>query len=130
MLIPSNLFKCNIRDWTTNSAGGQKLSSHYITVNAGVYQPLNQGQVIENLDVNENDNVTVDGMDYIGNIEYQIYRYFDWDVTFEPAELKYIYRLHNPEEFATSVTTYGPVYYYYRKDHVGNNREVWRASYT
>ncbi len=120
---------CQIKH--TYSAGGQKLSSRYITVNAGVYQPLNQGQVIENLDVNENDNVTVDGMDYIGNIEYQIYRYFDWDVTFEPAELKYIYRLHNPEGFATNATTTnGPIYSYYRKDHLGNNREVWRASYT
>ncbi|MEA4983831.1 MAG: RHS repeat-associated core domain-containing protein [Paludibacter sp.] len=120
---------CQIKH--TYSAGGQKLSSRYITVNAGVYQPLNQGQVVENLDVNENDNVTVEGMDYIGNIEYQIYRYFDWDVTFEPAELKYIYRVHNPEGFATNATTTnGPIYSYYRKDHLGNNREVWRASYT
>ncbi|MEA4983826.1 hypothetical protein SDC9_67353 [bioreactor metagenome] len=70
-------------------------------------------------------------MDYIGNIEYQIYRYFDWDVTFEPAELKYIFRVHNPEGFATNATTTnGPIYSYYRKDHLGNNREVWRASYT
>ncbi|MPM20913.1 hypothetical protein SDC9_67351 [bioreactor metagenome] len=70
-------------------------------------------------------------MDYIGNVEYQIYRYFDWDVTFEPAELKYIYRIHNPEGFATNATTTnGPIYSYYRKDHLGNNREVWRASYT
>lgn len=120
---------CQIKH--TYAADGQKLSSRYITVNAGVYQPLNQGQVIENLDVNENDNVTVDGMDYIGNIEYQIYRYFDWDVTFEPAELKYIFRVHNPEGFAkNTTTTNGPIYSYYRKDHLGNNREVWRASYT
>ncbi len=120
---------CQIKH--TYAAGGQKLSSRYITVNAGVYQPLNPGQVIENLDVNENDNVTVDGMDYIGNIEYQIYRYFDWDVTFEPAELKYIFRVHNPEGFAkNTTTTNGPIYSYYRKDHLGNNREVWRASYT
>ncbi len=117
--------------WIFDDAGKQKLSSRYITVNAGVYQPLNPGQIIENLDVNENDNVTVDGMDYIGNIEYQIYRYFDWDVTFEPAELKYIYRIHNPEGFATNATTTnGPIYSYSRKDHLGNNREVWRASYT
>jgi RHS repeat-associated protein len=120
---------CQIKH--TYAADGQKLSSRYVTVNAGVYQPLNPGQVIENLDVNENDNVTVDGMDYIGNIEYQIYRYFDWDVTFEPAELKYIFRVHNPEGFAkNTTTTNGPIYSYYRKDHLGNNREVWRASYT
>ncbi|MDO9152760.1 MAG: hypothetical protein Q7U47_03470, partial [Paludibacter sp.] len=26
-------------------------------------------------------------------------------------------------------TTYGPIYNYYRKDHLGNNREVWNAVY-
>jgi RHS repeat-associated protein len=113
------------------NAAGQKLSSRNITVEAGVYQPLNPGQIIENLDVNENDNVTVEGMDYIGNIEYQIYRFFDWDVTFEPVEYKYLSKIHNPEGYATSATTSnGPIYYYYRRDHLGNNREVWRASYT
>ncbi len=35
---------CQIKH--TYSAGGQKLSSRYITVNTGVYQPLNPGQVI------------------------------------------------------------------------------------
>ena len=54
---------CQIKN--TYSADGQKLSSRYITVNAGVYQSLNPGQVIDNLDVNENDNVTVEGTDYI-----------------------------------------------------------------
>ncbi len=48
---------CQIKN--TYSADGQKLSSRYVTVNAGVYQPLNPGQIIDYLDVNENDNVTV-----------------------------------------------------------------------
>jgi RHS repeat-associated protein len=113
------------------NAAGQKLSSRNITVEAGVYQPLNPGDIILNIDVNENDNVTVEGMDYIGNFEYQIYRFFDWDVTFEPVEYKYLSKIHNPEGYATSATTSnGPIYYYYRRDHLGNNREVWRASYT
>jgi RHS repeat-associated protein len=113
------------------NAAGQKLSSRNITVDAGVYQPLNPGDIILNIDVNENDNVTVEGMDYLGNIEYQIYRFFDWDVTFEPVEYKYLSKIHNPEGYATSATTSnGPVYYYYRRDHLGNNRELWRASYT
>jgi RHS repeat-associated protein len=113
------------------NAAGQKLSSRNITVEAGVYQPLNPGDIILNIDVNENDNVTVEGMDYIDNFEYQIYRFFDWDVTFEPVEYKYLSKIHNPEGYATSATTSnGPIYYYYRRDHLGNNREVWRASYT
>ena len=120
---------CQIKH--TNSAGEQKLSSRNITVEAGVYQPLNPGDIIENLDVNENDNVTVEGMDHIGNMEYYSGRYFDWDVTFEPVEYHSLYRIHNPEGYAISATTSnGPIYYYYRCDHLGNNREVWPASYT
>ena len=121
---------CQIKN--TYSAGGQKLSSRYVTVAEGVYQPLNPGQVIENLDVNENDNVTVDGTDYLGNIEYQVYRYFDWDLTYEPVEQKYLWRVHNPEGYVSNFSLgslYGPAYNYYRKDHLGNNREVWNASY-
>ena len=121
---------CQIKN--TYSADGQKLSSRYVTVAEGVYQPLNPGQVIENLDVNENDNVTVDGTDYVGNIEYQVDRYFDWDLTYEPVEQKYLYRVHNPEGYVNTFvlgSSYGPVYNYYRKDHLGNNREVWNASY-
>jgi len=121
---------CQIKN--TYSADGQKLSSRYVTVAEGVYQPLNPGQVIDYLDVNENDNVTVDGTDYVGNIEYEIYRYFDWDLTFEPAELKYLWRVHNPEGYVSTFSLgslYGPVYNYYRKDHLGNNCEVWSASY-
>ena len=121
---------CQIKN--TYSADGQMLSSRYVTVAEGVYQPLNPGQVIDYLDVNENDNVTVDGTDYVGNIEYEIYRYFDWDLTFEPAELKYLWRVHNPEGYVSTFginSSYGPVYNYYRKDHLGNSREVWSASY-
>ena len=70
-------------------------------------------------------------MDHIGNMEYYSGRYFDWDVTFEPVEYHSLYRIHNPEGYATSATTSnGPIYYYYRRDHLGNNREVWPASYT
>ena len=82
--------------------------------------------------MNENDNVTVDGSDYLGNIEYQVDRYFDCDLTYEPVEQKYLYRVHNSEGYVSTFginSSYGPVYNYYRKDHPGNNREVWSASY-
>ena len=44
----------------------------------------------------------------------------------------YLLRMHNPEGYADNVTInpYGPYYYYYHKDHLGNNREVWRAAYS
>ena len=70
-------------------------------------------------------------MDHIGNMEYYSGRYFDWNVTFEPVEYHSLCRIHNPEGYATSATTSnGPIYYYYRRDHLGNNREVWPVPYT
>ena len=41
-------------------------------------------------------------------------------------------RMHNTEGYADNVTInpYGPFYYYYHKDHLGNNREVWKAAYS
>ena len=40
--------------------------------------------------------------------------------------------MHNTEGYADNVTInpYGPFYYYYHKDHLGNNREVWKAAYS
>lgn len=78
-LLDTIQFKNGCQIKNTYSAGGQKLGSRY---------------------------VTVDGTDYVGNIEYQVDRYFNWDVTFEPAELKYLWRVHNPEGYVSSITTY------------------------
>jgi len=53
-------------------------------------------------------------------------------LTYEPVEQKYLWRVHNPEGYVSTFSLgslYGPVYSYYRKDHLGNNREVWNASY-
>jgi RHS repeat-associated protein len=115
------------------AADGKKLSSRYVTLVPGIFNPLNPGQVIDGLDVNENDFVTIEGMDYINNIEYKVSRIFDWDVSFEPKDNISIKRVHNGEGYAEGVTyvTEGnePAYSYYRRDHLGNNREVWCASY-
>ena len=46
--------------------------------------------------------------------------------------MKYLWRVHNPEGYVSTFginSSYGPAYNYYRKDHLGNNREVWNASY-
>jgi RHS repeat-associated protein len=115
------------------AADGKKLRSRYITLVPGIFNPLNPGQIIDGLDVNENDFVTIGGMDYINNIEYKVSRIFDWDVSFEPKDNISIKRVHNGEGYAEGVTyvTEGnePAYSYYRRDHLGNNREVWCASY-
>ena len=64
------------------------------------------------------------GMIYIDNLEYQI--------TSGMLQSLYLLRMHNPEGYADNVTMnpYGPFYYYYHKDHLGNNREVWKAAYS
>jgi len=61
------------------------------------------------------------GMIYIDNLEYQI--------TSGMLQSLYLLRMHNPEGYAdnVSINPYGPFYYYYHKDHLGNIREVWRA---
>ncbi len=116
----------------TYDASGRKLGMRYAIVQEGVFNPIIPGQVIENLDVSELDNVSITGTDYVGNIEYNVTRYFDWDVTYEPQEGKSLWRVYNPEGYTTHILTSmtsGPIYNYYRKDHLGNNREVWRASH-
>ena len=40
-----------------------------------------------------------------------------------------IHKVYNTEGYANNIQGYyGPNYQYYRKDHLGNNREVWRAT--
>ena len=66
------------------------------------------------------------------HVEYQVDRYFDWDVTYQAYDARYLSCIHNAEGYVSSVQTnsaYTPAYYYYRKDHLGSNREVWRSSY-
>jgi len=39
-------------------------------------------------------------------------------------------RVYNPEGYADALTgAGGPLYKYYRRDHLGNVREVWQAAY-
>ena len=39
-------------------------------------------------------------------------------------------RVYNPEGYADALTTTGPLYKYYRRDHLGNIREVWQPAYS
>ncbi|MDO9154957.1 MAG: hypothetical protein Q7U47_14820 [Paludibacter sp.] len=113
-------------------AGGQKLSTRYKTLSYLLPQPLNPGEILSGaVDVNADETVIVEGTDYLGNIEYKVIRTFDYDVTELPVDSRFVERICNPEGYLTHhlTTTYGPIYNYYRKDHLGNNREVWQAAY-
>lgn len=58
------------------------------------------------------------GTAYIGNIEYNTLR--------GNSSLTAISRIYNAEGYVESPAN--PQYHYYRRDHLGNNREVWLAN--
>jgi RHS repeat-associated protein len=99
----------------TYNAGGQKLGTEYFTQLTNI-TPLADGQIISP----SYNPGTVDqtGNAYIGNVEYVTQN--------GNSSLTAISRIYNGEGYVENVSS--PKYYYYRKDHLGNNREVWLAN--
>jgi len=109
------------------AADGRKLETQYRTVRHNVNIPaVNIGETA-NLN---NSNSHLDGTIYAGNKEYKYswMRFVDWQPT----------RIHNPEGYIsfnpmngadTQAGWSSDWYNYYRRDHLGNVREVWRAPY-
>jgi len=101
------------------AADGRKLGTEYFTRVTNLAVPLITGQVINqtySLNV-----INQNGTAYIDNKEYTT-------LNGNPA-LTTINRVHNAEGYADNLLNpYGPFYYYDRKDHLGNIREVWRAA--
>ena len=102
----------------TYAADGRKLRTMYAN-NIGI--ALNPGQTRDDMPG------WYSGQDYIGNIEYGAMFY-----NMGAGELGHergINFVFNPEGYAgiAQYSTAPPFYYYYRRDHLGNNREVWRA---
>jgi len=101
----------------TYNAGGQKLGTEYFTWVPGANAPVvNTGDVL-NLSYLQN-SVDQNGTAYIGNVEYNTRN--------GNSSLTAISRLYNAEGYVENLSS--PQYYYYRKDHLGNNREVWLAN--
>ena len=59
------------------------------------------------------------GIVYIDNMEYQIR---DGNL-----QRPYLYKVYNSEGYSSNIIDGSWAFYYYRKDHLGNIREVWRA---
>lgn len=101
----------------TYNAGGQKLGTEYFTwlplANAPV---INIGDVL-NIGYSQGA-IDQSGTAYIGNVEYNTKN--------GNSSLTVISRIHNMEGYVENISS--PNYYYYRKDHLGNNREVWLAN--
>jgi len=101
----------------TYNAGGQKLGTEYFTWVPGANVPLvNTGDVL-NISYSQGA-VDQDGTAYIGNVEYNTKN--------GNSSLTAISRIQNMEGYVENISS--PNYYYYRKDHLGNNREVWLAN--
>jgi len=96
-------------------AGGQKLRTEYSILETPVVIPVGN---IGNPGNPNNSRDIISGTEYDGNIEYS----FSNDGGDYQFDLDKIY---NDEGYAENPAS--PKYYYYRKDHLGDNREVWQA---
>ena len=101
----------------TYNAGGQKLGTEYFTWLPGTSAPLvNTGDVLS-ISYSQGA-IDQNGTAYIGNMEYNTQN--------GNSSLTALNRIHNTEGYVENISS--PNYYYYRKDHLGNNREVWLAN--
>ena len=99
-------------------ADGPKLQTDYYTKKLQLNVPLAPGTINVSTDM-----VVQSTTIYVENKEYQTVRM--------PVIYNKLNRVFNSEGYVTNFEAYPPAenYYYYRKDHLGNNREVWRAYY-
>jgi RHS repeat-associated protein len=95
------------------TAGGQKIRTEYFTQVTNI-TPLTEGTVIPQSYTYGVVDQT--GSAYVDHVEYK---------TNNGSSLARC-REYNPEGYATGLGYLN----YYRKDHLGNNREVWQAAYT
>jgi len=96
-------------------AGGHKLGTEYFTQLLYI-NPLADGQIISQSYIPGS--VDQIGNAYIGTMEYKTQN--------GNSSLTAISRIYNDEGYVENPGN--PQYYYYRKDHLGDNREVWLAN--
>ena len=104
-------------------AAGRKLNTRYYTILVPEYVPLmntlTPGKTIKlayNMDI-----IDETGTFYVENVEYKFNGC-------DPG-IYLLDKVHNLEGYIDNLyVSGGPTYNYYRRDHLGNNREVWRAN--
>lgn len=116
------------------NAGGQKLSSDYYTRLTAI-TPLADGQILEPNYTSTNYNYT--GTAYLGTNEYKVSKIYNSNYGGYYINKYTFDKLYTPEGYVTGSVIVdennyrdGIQYCYFRKDHLGNNREVWRAVYS
>ncbi|WP_321439182.1 DUF6443 domain-containing protein [uncultured Bacteroides sp.] len=101
---------------------GNKLGDEYYTILHGVQVPISAGQILNIKNIYGPDEVDVIKKFYVDNITY------NWNImSLSPGHCD-LEKVYNTEGYVDNAVGYYR-YNYYRKDHLGNNREVWRASY-
>ena len=124
------------------NTAGQKLQSDYYT-SLLTLTPIAEGQVLNPENGYSDVAYSFTGTAYVGNIEYSIYKNKSpgqGGVGWVYANVFTPQRMYNSEGYVDNISisistlmTNGVRYNYFRKDHLGNNREVWngvRKNYT
>jgi len=106
----------------TYAADGRKLRTRFGTAFGSVLQPLNPGQV------RKESFSSYSAHEYAGHIQYGAiyYNMGSGSLGYERG-IEFIF---NPEGYAGDPIWNVPQYFYSRRDHLGTNREVWRAAFT
>jgi len=115
-------FKNGNRIINRYAADGSKLRTDYFTLVTPLAVPLSKGEVSKltyQIDI-----INQDTQMFTENFEYGYYRDTDPDTHKDYACLK---RINNSEGYANFGINPEVDYYYNRKDHLGDNSEVWRA---
>ena len=110
------------------AADGRKLSSYYATIVTKTVNPIENtilkpketisGQIgtPQAISILDYDILEAEGTHYVDNFEYL------FDIQDESEEMTAM-RIHNSEGYVENGD-----WYYFRRDHLGNNREVWNAT--
>jgi RHS repeat-associated protein len=101
------------------AADGRKLDTEYFTLLTDLTDPLKVDSV-KNMTYTPNI-INQNGVAYIDNKEYNKFNEY-WGASIS------ISLVHNTEGYVQYGTPPNSGFIYYRTDHLGNNREVWRAS--
>ena len=98
-------------------AGGHKLGNEYFTGRSGTSAPIVNAGDLLNISYSQT-STDQSGTAYIGNIEYNTLN--------GNNSLTTLSRIYNDEGYVENPAN--PQYYYFRHDHLGDNREVWCAN--
>ena len=101
------------------AADGTKLRTDNFTLVTPLTVPITVGKV--NKLEYEVDVINKDTRMFVDNFEYTLWKDPDMDAIS-------LTRISNQEGYTTFGINPKASYYYYRKDHLGNNRELWRAN--